>query len=386
MRVFVIGATGFIGSAIVNELIKAGHEVLGLARSDSGAASLAAAGAEVLRGSLEDIGSLSGAAAAADGVIYTARDRDIRNVRNVFETERRSLEAIGAALAGSDRPLLVATGMPATPGRIVTEADNTGIPIPTPGVWPHPMRIVPLELAASGVRAALVRLPLVHGDGDRREIPRLIMIARKNGVSAYEGNGLNRWPAVHRLDAARLFRLALEHGAAERIYHAVAEEGVPFKDIAAVIARRLDVPLVSKTAHEAFYMELWTEMEDMPASSERTQALLGWEPTEPGLIADIDRPAYFESGMKWTPDPWIEEFRRAAIRLLALELAGSGEYADWRAIESSISSRQGYDYDEARDRSWLRQELDEAQRPAAGESASSGVISKPGNSASGNIE
>ena len=301
MRVFMIGATGFLGSAIVNELIKAGHEVLGLARSDSGAASLAAAGAEVLRGSLEDIGSLSGAAAAADGVICTARDRDIRNVTKVFETERHSLEAIGAALAGSDRPLLVATGLPATPGRIVTEADHTGIPIPTPGVWPHPRRIVPIELAASGVRAALVRLPLVHGDGDRREIPRLIKIARENGVSAYEGNGLNRWPAVHRLDAARLFRLALEHGAAERIYHAVAEEGVPFKDIAAVIARRLDVPLVSKTADEAFYMQLWTEMEDVPASSERTRALLGWEPTEPGLIADIDRPAYFEFSDEMDP-------------------------------------------------------------------------------------
>ena len=212
----------------------------------------------------------------------------------------------------------------------------------------------------------MVRLPLVHGDGDRREIPRIISIARRTGVSAYQSDGLNRWPAVHRLDAARVFRLALEHGATEGPYHAVAEEGVSFKDIAGVVARRLDVPLVSKTLDEAEYVDLY--LEDVPASSERTQALLGWEPTEPGLIADLDRPAYFESGMAWTPDPWIEEVRRAYIRDRALELAQSGKHDDWRSIESAIR-REGYQYDQTRDRSWLRQELDEAQRPAAGRTA-----------------
>ncbi|PYX09971.1 MAG: 3-beta hydroxysteroid dehydrogenase [Acidobacteria bacterium] len=294
MRVFVTGPTGFIGSAVVQELIGAGHQVLGLARSEKAARSLIAAGAEVHHGSLEDLESLRSGAAAADGVIHTAFIHDFSNYGPAAEADRRAIETLGAALAGSDRPLIVTSGtLLAQPqGRLATEEDA-----PNPN-FPRKSEDASLALAASGVRVAVLRLsPSVHGEGDHGFVPRLISIAREKRVSAYIEDGHNRWPAVHRLDAAHLYRLVLEKSNAAGRYHGVADEGVPARDIAQVIGRHLNVPVVSKSRAEAADHFGWIAPlfgMDGPASSAQTQERLGWRPVQPGLIADLDAEHYFE--------------------------------------------------------------------------------------------
>lgn len=295
MKIFLTGATGFIGSAIVQELIGAGHEVLGLARSDAGAELLAAAGAAVHRGSLEDLESLRSAAASSDGVIHTAFIHDFTNYAPAAEKDRRAIETLGSALAGSGRPLVVTSGtlLLQRQGPLATEEDVANVN------FPRKSEQAALSVASQRVRVLLLRLPpSVHGEGDHGFVPALIEVAREKGVSAYVGDGLNRWPAVHRLDAAPLYRLAVEKGSAGASYHGVADEGVPFRDIAEVIGRHLHLPVISKSPDEAAEHFGWLAHfvgVDCPASSARTRRELGWAPKQPGLIADLDQAHYFET-------------------------------------------------------------------------------------------
>lgn len=287
MRVFVTGATGFIGSALVPELINAGHQVLGLSRSEAGAKSLAAAGAEVHRGSLEDLESLKSGAAKSDGVIHLAFNHDFSKYNENSENDRRAIAALGSGLAGSDRLLIVTSGTAViTPGRLATEEDAPSGTVPRLNTEQEAA-----ALAGPGVRVCVVRLPQVHDWNKQGLITILIDLAREKGVSAYVGDGKNRWSAAHVSDTARLYRLALEKGSAG-CYHAVAEEGVPLKDIAEVIGRRLRLPVVSITPAQAAEHFGWLGMFagiDGPASSRLTRERLGWRPVGPGLIADLER-------------------------------------------------------------------------------------------------
>ncbi|MGA2672776.1 MAG: SDR family oxidoreductase [Terracidiphilus sp.] len=294
MRVFVTGATGFIGSTIVRELIGAGHHVLGMARSDAGAQSLIAAGAEVHRGNLEDLETLRSGAAQADGVIHTAFNHDFSKFAANCEDDRRAIEALGDALAGSNRPLIVTSGIGAlAPGRIASE----DIEVTFHPAMPRVSEQTGLAQAARGVNVSVVRLPQVHDTVKQGLVSWTIQLAREKGVSPYIGEGLNRWAAAHVLDVAHLYRLALEKHEAGARYHAVAEEGVSMREIAEVIGRGLKVPVVSLSPEVAPAHFDWLARFaglDMPASSGQTREKLGWNPTGPGLITDLENMQYFQ--------------------------------------------------------------------------------------------
>jgi nucleoside-diphosphate-sugar epimerase len=297
MRVSVTGATGFIGSAVVRELIDAGHRVTGLARSDQAAATLLAAGADVHRGSLADPDSLRAGAAAAEGVIHTAYIHDFTPTGDPLaaaQADGRAIEALGAALADTGRPLVVATGNIVTPGHVPTEDEAA------PADAPHPRISEPvaLRLADRGVRVSVVRLPpSVHGEGDHAFVPALIGIARATGVAAYVADGSNRWAAVHRLDAARLFRLGLEAAPAGARLHAIGDEGVRFLDIADVIGRHLGLPVRAiapgGTSDQFGAFGMFAAL-DAPGTSALTRQRFGWQPRQPGLIADLEAGHYFK--------------------------------------------------------------------------------------------
>jgi nucleoside-diphosphate-sugar epimerase len=305
MRVFVTGASGWIGSAVVPELIGAGHQVVGLARSDASAAAITAAGAEALRGSIDDLDLLGSAAGASDGVIHLAFKHDIAfsgGFQAAADADRRAAQTFGEVLAGSDRPFVLASGtLGLTPGRVATERDGHDASLmagaPSGPRTRHATSELVLSLAERGVRSSIVRLaPTNHGEGDRGFVATLVGFARARGVSGHIGDGSARWPAVHRLDSAHLFRLALERAPAGSTLHAVADEGVAIRDIAACIGRNLGLPVVCIAPEDAGEHFTWMAgflALDSPASSALTRELLGWQPARCGLIEDLDQGHYF---------------------------------------------------------------------------------------------
>ncbi len=296
MKIFVTGATGFIGSAIVRELLDAGHQVLGLARSDAGEQSLIDAGAQVHRGDLENLDSLRSGAAHSDAVIHTAFNHDFTKFVANCEADRRVIEALGDALAGSGKLLVVTSGTgiaSSAPGVLSTETD---LPVSSKVIPRAASEEAAALVANRGVHVAVVRLPQIHDTVKQGLVTYAIQIAREKGVSAYVGDGLNRWPAAHRLDTARLYRLALEKADAGEKFHAVAEEGVRVRDIAEAIGRGLNVPVLSLTPGDAAGHFGWLAAfvaRDVPASSAHTRQKLGWYPTGPGLISDLENMRYF---------------------------------------------------------------------------------------------
>lgn len=295
MRIFVTGATGFVGSALVPELLAAGYQVLGLARSESGVKSLIAAGAEAHRGDLEDLQSLRRGVALSDGVIHTAFNHDFSRFAENCEADRRAIETMGDALEGSNRPLIITSGLPFMPGRLATEDE---VLPPDAGGTPRMSEQTAISLAVRGVCASVVCMPQVHDQNRQGLATYMIALAREKGISAYVGDGLNRWPAVHRLDAATLYRFVLEKGVAGARYHAVAEEGVSVREIAEAIGRGLKIPVVALPLEEAAGHFGWLGFSvsmDAPASSVLTQQRLGWHPTEkPGFVADLNHASVFE--------------------------------------------------------------------------------------------
>jgi nucleoside-diphosphate-sugar epimerase len=296
MKIFVTGATGFVGSAVVQALLGAGHEVVGLARSDAAVKSLTAVGAKVHQGDLQDLESLRKGAAESDGVIHTGFIHDFSKFKENCELDRKVVETLGTALAGSDRPLIVTSAIGVLPaGQTVTEDTKPLSPSPNP-------RAATEEAARAlmdhGVCVSIVRLsPSTHGEGDHGFVPILIKMAREKNASVYIGEGKNTWPAVHRLDAAQVFKLALEKKTRGAYYHAVAEEGVEFRKIAEVIGQRLGVPVASKSPEEAAAHFTWFAhfaSMNIKASSKQTQEKLGWHWNQPDLIADLDQPSYFK--------------------------------------------------------------------------------------------
>ena len=294
MHVFVTGATGWVGSAVIDELLAGGHTVTGLARSDAAVATLEAKGVAIQRGSLEELESLRTGAAAADSVIHTAFSHDFTRFAENGQAEQRAIAALGDAMAGTGKPLVITSGIALiTPGRVVTEDDrrDPGTPLP------RDPETAGAAVAARGVRVSVIRLaPSVHGAGDHGFVPAVIGMAREHGTSPYIGEGTNRWPGVHRRDAARLYVLALNKAADHAVYHAVDEEGVPFREIAGIIGKHLHVPVASISGDEIAAHFGWFErfaQIDAPASNAKTRAELGWKPIEDGLLADLDSAAYF---------------------------------------------------------------------------------------------
>ncbi len=306
MKVFVTGASGWIGRAVVPELLAANHQVLALARTEEVAAALHVAGAEVLPGSIDDLDALRAGALGTDGVIHLAFKHDLAfsgDFQGATRADRLAIETFGDALAGTDRPFVIASGLLGlTPGHVATEEDGHGIDLSAPHevTSPSPRHVnaeITLGLASRGVRSSIMRLaPTVHGEGDNGFMATIVAVARATGVSGYIGEGTNRWPAIHRSDAARLFRLALEDAPAATTLHATGEEGVAIRDIAEVIGRHLDVPVVSIAPEDANAHFTWLATFlalDSPASNARTRELLGWTPTHPGLLEDLDRDWYY---------------------------------------------------------------------------------------------